>query len=75
MNNKFLPYKEIETEAVLQLDDDVLMAPEEIEFGFRQVYVLVVVSDKILHTFRPMLISIGLPRPDSALCALRNATN
>ncbi|CAI8015814.1 Exostosin-like 3, partial [Geodia barretti] len=39
LNNKFLPYKEIETEAVLQLDDDVLMAPEEIEFGFRQVYV------------------------------------
>jgi alpha-1,4-N-acetylglucosaminyltransferase EXTL3 len=35
LNNRFLPYKEIETEAVLQLDDDVLMAPEEIEFGFR----------------------------------------
>jgi alpha-1,4-N-acetylglucosaminyltransferase EXTL3 len=35
LNNKFLPYKEIETEAVLQLDDDVIIAPEEIEFGFR----------------------------------------
>ena len=44
MNNKFLPYKEIETEAVLQLDDDVLMAPEEIEFGFRQVYMLGVMT-------------------------------
>ena len=44
MNNKFLPYKEIETEAVLELDDDVLIAPEEIEFGFRQVYVHVVVT-------------------------------
>ena len=44
MNNKFLPFKVIETEAVLELDDDVLIAPEEIEFGFRQVYVLVVVT-------------------------------
>ncbi|CAI8045652.1 Exostosin-like 3, partial [Geodia barretti] len=44
LNNKFLPYKEIETEAVLELDDDVLIAPEEIEFGFRQVYVHVVVT-------------------------------
>ena len=44
LNNRFLPHKEIETEAVLQLDDDVLMAPEEIEFGFRQVCLLVKVT-------------------------------
>ena len=38
INNRFLPLKEIETEAVLQLDDDALISSEEIEYGFRQVY-------------------------------------
>ena len=41
MNNKFLPLKDIETEAVLELDDDVLLDPQEIEFGFRQGSVFV----------------------------------
>ena len=44
MNNKFLPLKEIETEAVLELDDDVFLAPEEIEFGFRQGSIIIIVT-------------------------------
>lgn len=38
LSNRFFPYKEIETEAILSLDDDILMLTlDEIEFGF-QVY-------------------------------------
>ena len=58
MNNKFLPYKEIETEAVLQLDDDVLMAPEEIEFGFRQVYVLGVMTGVLEFAWHLLYIHV-----------------
>lgn len=36
LSNRFFPYKEIETEAVLSLDDDILMLTlDEIEFGFQ----------------------------------------
>ncbi|OQR71227.1 hypothetical protein BIW11_01534, partial [Tropilaelaps mercedesae] len=36
LTNRFYPYKEIETEAVLSLDDDILMlTPDELEFGFQ----------------------------------------
>ena len=36
LNNRFLPFKEIETEAVLSIDDDaVSLTPDEIQFGFR----------------------------------------
>lgn len=36
LSNRFFPYKEIETEAVLNLDDDILMLTlDEIEFGFQ----------------------------------------
>ncbi|XP_050519723.1 exostosin-2 [Daktulosphaira vitifoliae] len=36
LSNRFYPYKEIETEAVLSLDDDILMLTiDEIEFGFK----------------------------------------
>lgn len=41
LSNRFFPYKEIETEAVLSLDDDILMLTlDEIEFGFQVVSLL-----------------------------------
>jgi hypothetical protein len=35
LNNRFLPYDAIETEAVLSLDDDAHLRHDEIMFGFR----------------------------------------
>jgi hypothetical protein len=35
LNNRFLPFSNIETEAILSLDDDVCLAQEEIVEGFR----------------------------------------
>ncbi|XP_055335546.1 exostosin-2-like [Paramacrobiotus metropolitanus] len=36
LNNRFLPYDDIETEAILNLDDDILMLTvDEIEFGYQ----------------------------------------
>ena len=33
---RFYPYNEIETEAILAIDDDILMlTPDELEFGFQ----------------------------------------
>lgn len=37
LNNRFLPFKEIETEAVLSVDDDAHLRHDEIIFGFRCV--------------------------------------
>lgn len=37
LNNRFIPFDEIETEAILSLDDDTQLRPDEIVFGFRQV--------------------------------------
>ncbi len=35
LNNRFLPYESIETEAVLSVDDDAHLRHDEIIFGFR----------------------------------------
>ncbi|XP_072038914.1 LOW QUALITY PROTEIN: exostosin-like 3 [Amphiura filiformis] len=35
LNNRFLPYDEIETEAILSIDDDAHLRHDEILFGFR----------------------------------------
>ena len=35
LNNRFMPYNLIETEAVLSIDDDVHLRHDEIIFGFR----------------------------------------
>ena len=37
LNNRFLPYEQIETEAVLSIDDDVYVRHDEIQFAFRYV--------------------------------------
>lgn len=35
LNNRFLPYDTIETEAILSVDDDAHLRHDEIVFGFR----------------------------------------
>lgn len=35
LNNRFLPFDSIETEAVLSVDDDAHLRHDEIMFGFR----------------------------------------
>ena len=35
LNNRFLPYDSIETEAILSIDDDAHLRHDEIVFGFR----------------------------------------
>ncbi|KAI6649457.1 Exostosin-3 [Oopsacas minuta] len=35
LNNRFLPYDHIETEAVLSLDDDINLGKDDIQFAFR----------------------------------------
>ena len=37
LNNRFLPFDAIQTEAILSLDDDVHLRRDEIIFGFRLV--------------------------------------
>lgn len=46
LNNRFLPFDEIETDAVLSVDDDVHLRQDEILFGFRYV------GDGIIISFR-----------------------
>lgn len=39
LSKRFYPYAEIETEAVLSIDDDITMlTPDELEFGFEVRY-------------------------------------
>ena len=35
MNNRYLPFNNIKTEAVVQIDDDTCATKEDLEFGFR----------------------------------------
>jgi len=35
LNNRFLPYDDIETDAILSMDDDAHLRHDEIVFGFR----------------------------------------
>jgi hypothetical protein len=35
LNNRFIPYEEIETEAILSMDDDIDLKQYEIIFAFR----------------------------------------
>lgn len=35
LNNRFLPFSSIETDAVLSIDDDVHLRHDEIQFAFR----------------------------------------
>lgn len=38
LNNRFLPFEAIETEAILSIDDDSHLRHDEIIFGFRYVF-------------------------------------
>ena len=35
MNNRFLPWDVIETDAIFLVDDDIIVTQEEIVYGFR----------------------------------------
>lgn len=49
LSNRFFPYKEIETEAILSLDDDILMLTlDEIEFGFQVICKFIILRLKHL---------------------------
>ena len=45
LNNRFLPFSNIKTEAVVQIDDDICATKEDLEFGFR--YALMISEDPI----------------------------
>ena len=47
LNNRFIPYDVIETDAIFSIDDDVEMRHDEILLGFRYVYHI---CFKQLHT-------------------------
>lgn len=51
LNNRFLPYSEIETEAVLSVDDDAHLRHDEIVFGFRLV---LSIQDYFFYTCSPL---------------------
>lgn len=42
LNNRFLPWDAVETEAILSIDDDAHLRHDEIMFGFRSVMVVAV---------------------------------
>ena len=44
LNNRFIPYDAIETEAILSVDDDVYLRHDEIQFGFRYVCIYLVIA-------------------------------
>ena len=37
MNNRFLPWDVIETDAIFLVDDDIIVTQEEIVYGFRYI--------------------------------------
>lgn len=42
LSNRFFPFDEIETEAVLAIDDDIIMlTSDELQFGYEVVKVLI----------------------------------
>jgi len=49
---RFYPYDEIETEAILALDDDILMLTvDELEFGYEVIVSLVPISHSFILAF------------------------
>jgi len=47
LNNRFLPWDTVETEAILSIDDDAHLRHDEIMFGFRSV-----AATEGIHTFK-----------------------
>lgn len=42
MSNRFYPYDEIETEAVLSIDDDIIMlTTDEVEFAYEVLFIII----------------------------------
>lgn len=44
LNNRFLPFSLIETNAVLSIDDDVSLRHDEIQFAFRSANTLISIN-------------------------------
>lgn len=56
LSNRFYPYEEIETEAILTIDDDIVMlTADELEFGFEVSKVLLILPKPLLF-FKLILI-------------------
>lgn len=58
LSNRFYPYDEIETEAVLSIDDDIIMlTADEVEFAY-EVYLkcLCNLKNYVPHLYFPVLI-------------------
>lgn len=56
LNNRFLPYDIIETEAVLSMDDDAHLRHDEIMFGFRYIMYTCNISTQISLKYRFVFI-------------------
>lgn len=57
LSNRFYPYDEIETEAVLSIDDDIIMlTADEVEFA----YEVLLIHLKYLRNFSKMIHTIYL---------------
>ena len=71
LNNRFLPYEEIKTEAVLSLDDDVFLSHEEILLTFRYA-----VNDELRECmFHVCIVIISAAEPnDRSLIKFVNKT-
>lgn len=49
LNNRFLPYEAIETDAILSMDDDAHLRHDEIVFGFRFAFAIIIFNFKLKH--------------------------
>ena len=54
LNNRFLPYNAIETDAILSIDDDAHLRPDEIIFGFRYASHVLISSNEAPGGMRVM---------------------
>ena len=59
LNNRFIPYESIETEAILSVDDDVYLRHDEIQFGFRYVLTVCCSYYQYLTCARPLNFKIA----------------
>ncbi|KAL8169666.1 UNVERIFIED_CONTAM: hypothetical protein K2H54_054819 [Gekko kuhli] len=62
LSNRFFPYDEIETEAVLAIDDDIIMlTSDELQFGYEWLLKKMVVKDMHLFSAKPLTFPPFIP--------------
>ena len=55
--SRFIPFKEIETDCILALDDDIeMVTPDELEFGF-QVHLYAAVCISCEENYHSVIVS------------------